>query len=407
MDAVYWYKITFPEVAMFVRVARPDESRKVGLIQIVAFEMSYDPEEKTDSHPDPMTHWVAGEGDELFASIGVLPTEVRFDGHVVPMVGIGGVSTLPQHRRKGAIRACLTEALNDARRSGSVFSVLYPFSRAYYRQFGYEDGASASFWTLPFSAIQPQDVGGSIQMIMPGEDFTPVYQVYETCSANWNLSMPESFYLKNFSKQNWMKDRRYIYIWRDENGTPAGLILFSKVDGVMDCLTQFGRDNCLLFRDARALTALLRFAKGFAADYSAIRFAAPQGVRIQSLIGEGNAVQGELRYNCMARLLNVPRALELCKTTGEGSLVISVEDKLLPENNAAWKVTFRPDGENIVEATDSQPDLSMPVGELTQLLLGVCSAQDIPMMPRIVVHTPSAPFNQIFLPKPCHIIDLF
>lgn len=397
---------------MFVRVSRPDEAKQVGMIQCVAFEVPYDPAPETESkddgeHRDPMYHWVAGEDDQLFAQIGVLPAQVRFDGHVVPMAGIGGVATLPQYRRKGAIRACLAAALNDACDNGAVFSVLYPFSRAYYRKFGYEDGASVSFWTLPFSSYDLPDVGGSIEMIMPGDDFTPVYQVYEACSANWNLSMPESFYLKNFSKQSWMKDKRYLYVWRDENGEPAGMMLFSKVDGVMDCLTQFGRDNCMLFRDARALTALLRFAKGFAADYTAIRFPVPQGVRVQSLIGEGNAVQCELRYNGMARLLNVPRALELCRTTGEGSLVVSVSDGLIPENNANWKVTFNPNGENTVEVTDAQPDVSMPVGELTQLLLGICAAQDVPMMPRVVVHNPAAPMEKIFLSKPCYIIDLY
>ena len=127
---------------------------------------------------------------------------------------------------------------------------------------------------------------------------------------------------------------------------------------------------------------------------------------MQSLIGEGNDAEGSILYQGMARLVNVPKALEMCRTIGEGGIVIGVEDKILPENAGAWKVTFAPGG-NKVEKTDAAPDIEMPVGELTQLLLGICCTDDLPMIPRAKVNNPDAPFAQIFMRKACHIIDLF
>ena len=242
------------------------------------------------------------------------------------------------------------------------------------------------------------------ELLLPGSDLAPVREVYDACAKNWNLSFMEPHFLP---KGEWMKNKRYLYLWRDENGTPAGAMAFTKADGVMDCRMEFGKENFLLFRDVRALTALLRFAKGFAADYRAIRFAVPQNVRVQSLIAEGNHAACEAYYNCMARLVNVPRALELCRTSAGGSLTIAVTDEILPENGRTWRVDFNPDGPNAVTGTEAAPDIELSVSDLTQLLIGACTAADLPMMPGCTVRNPSAPFDKIFIPKASHILDLF
>lgn len=391
---------------MYARPIRPDEMYKIDLINSVAFESPWEtpkPDGK-EGEPGPMRWWISGEGDDFYGCIGVLPAQVRFDGHIVGMSGVGGVATLPQYRRRGAIRACMNAALSDMRARGDVFSVLYPFSRAYYRQFGYGDGASVLAWTIPFTALSLPDAGGSVELLLPGSDLAPVREVYDACAKNWNLSFMEPHFLP---KGEWMKNKRYLYLWRDENGTPAGAMAFTKADGVMDCRMEFGKENFLLFRDVRALTALLRFAKGFAADYRAIRFAVPQNVRVQSLIAEGNHAACEAYYNCMARLVNVPRALELCRTSAGGSLTIAVTDEILPENGGTWRVDFNPDGPNAVTGTEAAPDIELSVSDLTQLLIGACTAADLPMMPGCTVRNPSAPFDKIFIPKASHILDLF
>lgn len=393
---------------MFTRIMRPEEAPRRDLICSVAFESPYEPP-KPDAEPRPesMTWWVSGEGDRLYGCLGVLPAQVRFDGHVVPMGGVGGVATLPQYRRQGAIRACMTAALGDLYQNGAVFSALYPFSRAYYRKFGYEDGPSVRTWTIPFDALRLPETGGSMELILPGDDLSCALAAYEVCASEWNLSVAPTRLFDGLNRENWMKDCRYLYVWRDDDGVPAGVILFAKRDGLMDCTTSFSLANCLLFRDVRALSALLRFAKGFAADYSAIRFSVPQGVRVESLIGEGNAARCAVEFNGMARLVNVRRALELCRVRGEGRAVISVSDGMLPENGGVWQVDFSPEGENRVARTDTAPDVELPVGALTQLLLGVRSADDLPMMPEVRVHNPAAPLERIFFAKPCRLLDLF
>ena len=152
---------------MITRILRKEEQWKSDLIQAVCFEFPFDPEkakqqaletaekEKESSDSDPAECWgcFADDGKDLLGSIIVNHFTVGFDGHDVRMGGIGGVSTLPQWRRRGVIRRCFGAALNDMYEKGFVLSALYPFSTKYYRKFGYENNACVWEWTVPFDAL--------------------------------------------------------------------------------------------------------------------------------------------------------------------------------------------------------------------------------------------------------------
>lgn len=410
---------------MIVRILKPEEKYLAQMVQAIAFEFVFDlaqekekcrnlPEKEPYSgvlpHDDrsPFT-WAALSDDEneIYGCMGITAYPVRFDGHSVLMGGVGGVSTLPQYRRHGAIRECMRSAFADMYKKGYVLSSLYPFSAAYYRKFGYEVGPDMLSWTIDMSALKLPDVGGKMELILPGQNLSDVLKVYNDCAAAWNTSAVREVFDEDMLKTNWTIQHRHLYLWRDDSGEPRGYILFCKKDGVMDCLNNFGMPNGLMFRDARALTALLKFAQLFAADYRAIRFALPANIRIHSLISEMNKVQCEGSYNAMHRFVNVQRALELCDCRGEGCVRIAVTDPMLPQNEGVWKVSFAPGQPNAVEKVDAPADIDLPVGTLSQLLLGVCCADDLPMMVEATIRNPDAPFAGIFRRKTCRLLELF
>lgn len=410
---------------MITRLLRPDEAWKADVAKAVAFEFGIDIEKKKEDCCEPKTKepytgalphdnrspmtWasLADDDDTLYGCVGVDAFPARFDGHAVLMGGVGGVATLPQHRRHGAIRACMKAALADMYDRGYLLSSLYPFRTAYYRKFGYELAGTAVTWTIPMDALRLPDMGGTIEQLLPGDDIAPVTEVYNAVAADWNLSTVREVFDAELAKENTLEKKRYLYLWRDDSGEPRGFILFTKKDGVMDCRTLFGMANGLMFRDARALTALLKFAQAFAADYRAIRLTLPQNIRIDSLIAEHTSVLRETDFNGMARIVNVRRALELCRAAGTGTLRIAVTDPMLPQNEGVWQVDFTPDGENSVAPTTAPADITLPVGTLSQLLLGARTADDLPLMPEAVLHNPAAPYPLLFLPKTCRLLDLF
>ena len=410
---------------MITRLLRPDEAWKADIAKAVAFEFGIDIEKKKEEcrepkakepytgslpHDDrsPMTWASFADDDEtLFGCVGVDAFPTRFDGHVALMGGVGGVATLPQHRRHGAIRACMQAAFADMYEKDYLLTSLYPFRTAYYRKFGYELGGTVVEWTIPMDAMRLPDVGGTITQLLPGDDLAPVTEIYNAAATDWNLSTVREIFDAELAKENTLEKKRYLYLWRDDSGEPRGFMLFTKKDGVMDCTTKFGMANGLMFRDATALTALLKFAQAFAADYSAIRLALPENIRIDSLIAEQTRVQREAAFNGMARFVSVRRALELCRTQGAGTLRIAVTDPMLPQNEGVWQITFAPGCSNTVEKVDAPADITLPIGTFSQLLLGVRCADDLPLMPEAVVHNPAAPFPCLFLRKTYRLFDLF
>lgn len=408
---------------MFARILNPEECWKCYKIQSVAFDSPFDEEKEkaecakpkeakapvSDGLPeDPrgVLAWVSGEGDEYYSAMEVFPFPTRFDGHVVMMGGIGGVATLPQHRRKGAIRAMMQAALKDMYEHDYMLSMLYPFSSAYYRQFGYASGTRLARWEVPLNSLKLPDVGGSMKMLSHGDDLSALARIYNDSCADRNLSVVRRVFDEDLIKEDWLKNARQIYVWSDDAGAPRGFMILKKVDKTLECTFDFGLLNAFHFCDAEALTALLRFATSFQPRCEKIRFSIPQDVHIESIIANDSDARCELVYSDMVRIVNVRKALELCRCCGEGSVRIAVTDSILEQNTGVWQVDFAPGAPNRVGKVDGPADVEMRIDSLSQFLLGLRSHRDIPMMPEVKLHNPAAPLDGIFYPKPCWLSNL-
>lgn len=400
---------------MLVRKLKPEERYYSGLHMAVAFEGGFDllkeraaaAEAKEDPHADC---WAAfpEEGSPPVASFIMNKYNSRFDGHIVKMGGVGGVATLPAYRRGGAIRACMQASFRDLFDSGFVLSSLYPFSTAYYRKFGFENGQPCILWNLPLSDLNVPDVGGKIVQLFPGDDLSPLFTVYNAVYENCNLSVVRETYDPDLEKANLLEQKRYIFVWEDETGTPGAFLVGGRDGDALNCRTDFSARNGLLFRDARALQGLLYFVRtAFIANFRSIRFSAPVSLNLLSLFPEATTMESSLFLNGMLRVVNAEAALKLCRCRGEGSLTLKLTDPLLAENCDTFRITFAPGGENRVERVADEPDALLPIGDFSALLCGVRSAEELSWMPETVVKNPNAPFEHVFYHKPCHVLDLF
>ena len=382
----------------------------------VAFEDNFDwdkaLEESKEAKEDPKSeHWAAYTEDEEGPVAGFIMNlfQSRFDGHVVPMAGVGGVGTLPAYRRGGAIRACMEASFKDLYNRGYVLSSLYPFSSVFYRQFGFENGQVMHLLTLPLSSLTklPED-HGKIRQLFPGDSLEPLLKIYNDFYGDCNLSVVREVYDRDLDLKKVMKEKRSIYVWEDESGEPGGFMILSRDGEVLNCRTNFGARNGLLFKNARALCGLLSFAgRAFPADFRSIRFAVPDFVPIFSLIPEGASMHCETFYNGMLRVLNVEEALKLCRCKNQGVLTVRVEDGMLPENNDTFRLTYAPGKENLVERVTDAPDITLPVGDFSALLLGTRDVHDLPFMLSTRVKNPDAELENVFYKKPCQVLDLF
>ena len=94
---------------------------------------------REEAEADENVSWGAFDEDgTMMAKIIDNKYDFYFDGQVIPCGGIGGVSTLPEYRDRGAVREIFRALLPDAYRSGEILSTLYPFNHEFYRKQGYE-----------------------------------------------------------------------------------------------------------------------------------------------------------------------------------------------------------------------------------------------------------------------------
>lgn len=412
---------------MIARLLKPEESWRWNQVMAAAFEWDFDLEkakaeaarEKTEEELREQARnrcfgALSDDGKILYGCVNSREYTCRFDGGAYKLGGIGGVSTLPPYRHNGAIRASLSASLRDMYENGFTFSYLYPFSTQYYRKFGYEVGAEARRWVMPLADIRPKDVGGTIEQIFPGDDFSPLLEVYDACFGDCNMSAVRDRYDAGLEKAKLMEEHRYVYVWRNEAGAPRGLMIAHKTreDGavVMDCNHTFGaqNENGFLFCDMEALSALLFFVKSaFSADYDKISFTTRREIDLTSLVGENNSASCSMFWNGMLRVVNVRRVLENCSCRGTGCVRIAVEDTILPENCGTWKLTFAPGQVNFVEKTEEQPDVSLTINAFSALICGARDVHSLAWIPDAVVHNAAAPFAGVFYAKPCFMLDLF
>ncbi len=409
---------------MLVRKLTPQEHYRAHLVQAVAFEGNCDyQKEKEEAEkqaeqgaPQRADTWMWGSfsDDEsvLYGCMNIRQYSCHFDGGEVFMGGVGGVASLPQYRRNGAIRATITAALQDMYEKGFAFSFLYPFSTQYYRKFGYEVGAQAYRWTLPLSDLPGQDVGGTVEQLLPGDSTQPLLDIYREFYRDYNLAAHRAVFEEELEKENLINQQRYIFVWRDETGKARSFLICHKKQeaegAVMDCTNDFPMRNGLLFLDARALQGLFYFIKtAFPAYYQKIRFTVPGSIPLASMVGENNTAHCQLFFNTMIRAVNVQKVLSSCRCKGSGTLCMRITDATLPQNDGVWRVHFAPGEANRVEATQEEPDVTMTVNDFSALIAGARGAEDIPWMPRVQVHHAGAPLKQVFYRKPCYIMDLF
>lgn len=402
---------------MIVKEMKGMEILDAMISRTVAFEGPMDVEKEREklrsATPDPSCQtWGAYSDDEkeLYSSLVLSDYTVHFDGHEEKLSGVGGVATFPAHRRKGGVRACFQASAKALYERGYLFSALYPFSSAYYRQFGYEDGAFLHTWEADLAFLKTPSQGGAIEQLFPGDDLSPLLEIYNNFYGKVNLAARRQAFDRDLEK-NLLEEKRYIFLWRDDSGAPRSFLIASRDGNVLDCVTNFSPRNAFLCSDAKSFRALLHFVStAYIANYRAIRFHLPAFINPISLLPESSG--GHLKCtrfpSAMTRILNVEKALFLCACKGQGAVKIKItSDPLLEENLGGWKLSFAPGEENRVERTREEPDVALSIGDFTALLCGYRSIEELSWMPQATLLHPDAPLSSVFYRKPCHLMELF
>ncbi len=398
---------------MIVRRVRQEEERRCHELFAAAFDQPMSPAAEEDAPGEPgraVQRWAAfrDDGRTMMSTFVLTPFEVTFDGHAVPMMGVGGVATLPCFRKQGGIRGCFEHALPDLYRQGFLLSALYPFSDAFYRRFGYELGCACNEWRVKLSAIPAWEIPGSWVLLKPGEDLKDeIRAVNRRFEAMRNMMVhtvpaDEAW----IARANPFTDREYTYLYRSADGAPSAFVTWKPADEAEGrCL----RCSRFVFTDAAGFRALLSLLRGLSADFAHARFLLPLDVEPGSLLPEwsfGSVLVTRHEWP-MVRVIRAEDALRLLKPAGSGRCVLSLTDGQIPENCGRFAVDFRPDGDNAVTCTDEAPDADMTIAAFSRLAVGRGLPEEDGWLPGLAVHGRRDVLSLLFPRKPHFITAMF
>jgi len=422
---------------VIVRKIRPGEYKRCQQLCALAFEYemkdaALSPEallEKVKNNPRSMqdahwdSQWAAFEDDDqtMMATMTVIPWCATFDGQSVCMAGIGGVASLPQYRRSGAIRACFEAMLRE--NCGFYLSYLYPFSTEFYRKFGYELGCDWVKWRLRLAGMPRPDVAGSWKLAEPGSKvLADIVAVDRLREARYNCMVRAGASEYLFLRDDPFVTRRYCYVYYNAEGVPKGWMTVAPGNGEMDCPR-------FVFNDREGFLGLLALLMRLSADHSHATIYLPDDVELRGDIPEwsfGNVTR-DVEQKGMVRAMNVQALLGMARMRGEGSLRIAVNDPQIPENTGCFEVSFgREEQEapafvsgalaghldlpeprfNGVRRVEDAPDIELTIQDFSRLIVGCCDL-DPEWLPDVKLHCPVEQAAQVFYRKPTFISAFF
>ena len=390
---------------MEVRKLKPEEHFEANLISTVAFHMKMEDPEKNreESLKSQDEDWGAFSDDgKIMARIINNHYESRLDGQRVRNGGIGAVSTLPEYRNTGAVKAIFEELIPEARRNGEIISTLYPFNHAFYRKFGYETVRWRDHYEFAPAVLKGYRFSGTAELWKPGDPVNEYTALYNRFADGFNLAMyrDDEMMLK-LIRGEYYKDRKFCYLLR-ENGKTVAYLIFQDIRNDPAAILNV---QDLAWDSREGFLAILGFLGRFTADYGTIRMFLPSCLQLLSVIQTPMAyeIQQTATQGYMIRAVNVKRLLEIIKKPDDSRFVIRVEgDAQIPENNGTWAVSG-----GSAELTDEAPDLTVSVQALGQMAAGAVDLAEALYRPDVAVAGNRAVLEKVFVRKPILVEDHF
>lgn len=304
------------------------------------------------------------EKNKLISALNIIPFEFYIRGKILTLSGIGGVATFPEYRGKNYIHYLLSEALRISKEKGLFFSMLYPFSYEFYRNFGWELGGFQRKYIRKTYTIPKFE---KIEMVkrIPLEEWKIIKRIYEKYVISFTGPIKRT-------EERWenlifrTKDLTYLYIWEDTE--PQGYLLYS-IDTIPT--------RRILVREMICLN--ISSYKGFLALFSRQSMNIEEVQWVTPINDLTSFVLPNPRGECyieptfMIRIVDLVKAIENIYFSEELNEVLKIEvkDPYGIWNEGVWEIEIK-NGKGKIEK-GKEKDISLSINTLSQIFSGILS----------------------------------
>lgn len=387
---------------MIIRPLRKNEAHKAKALLGQAFNYSVDVLAEVESLlQEEFIGAFCDDGETLMAQTAVKPYQSYFCGRVVDCVGVAGVSTYPEYRRNGCVKALFDEIFRLAPERGWALSLLYPFSYRYYRKFGYEALMRRKTLAFPFHILSHihANVPGCRGVLFRGEPeiLQGLLTVYDAYARRRNIC----FFRKDGAAYSAdpAKSQKYTYLWYEGQIPRAYVTVKPAPDRVLE-VTE------IVYTDEGALRGVLGFLRLFDGQFkklfiSALEYDSPLDYLLDA--------DRDIAYGCyegvQGRMIDIKRFLEQNEyPEGEGHIKIKLYDDFYANNNGVYTLSYKNKAGKASFLADSGSDAARPadvlsgacpadagydaaftIQSLSRLVLGDVPAYALPFLPGVSV----------------------
>ncbi len=357
---------------MICRPITAEEYVQAEQVMNIAFRFHWDKPPVNDTGDKHHNLYGAFEGEKMTSVIYANPFTCTYFGQDVGMLGVGGVSTLPEYRREGHIRHLLTHILQECYKRGDVLSSLYPFSHPFYRKFGFENGQYMNKLFLETAELRQFPVTGQVRQFMPGQDEGEIKAIYNAFIANRNFAVRRGDWEWNALKKDPYLTHVHTYLWYTEEG---------KAEAYFTLHHEEREGKCYVLRDwafltSRAVRGVFGFLGLLAPGGDKTEIWLPGDVNPFLMFQEPYAVRVEHTSRGMIRVLNVEKALQLHPFEEGTAFTLQVKDEQIAENCATFAVQKK-EGQTLVSRTEAEPDAVLSIQAFSLLCCGVNSLEEL------------------------------
>ena len=310
---------------------------------------------------------IVEEEANIVSSLQLNQYKIQLNGKDYDTSYIVGVSTLPEARGRGYMKHIMDFTLNELYRKNQLISILMPIDYRLYRKYGYEHCYDQIEYEINIEDLAGFKSYGSL--IKANLDYiNEMINIEKSFLENLNgkVVRDENYY-ENLFKEVESEDG-HIYIHKNEE-YDGYIIYFINGDNI------FVRE--IYYKNINALKGMLRFIYNHNTQCKTVNITSPIDDKIRFILSNPRTVTIKIKPFMMGRVINFKKYLESLdvKNNEKLSLIISVKDDYIKDNNKIFKITLE-NNRLTVEEGNFEYDVEFNINTISQLAFSYINGRE-------------------------------
>ncbi|MDK2950572.1 MAG: hypothetical protein PWQ77_237 [Kosmotogales bacterium] len=329
----------------------------------------------------------AFENDKMISSLIILKIEMNFRNSVIKMGGIGNVCSSSIYRSKGGVKFLMEKTFELLNRENIPISVLYPFSTAFYRKFGYEIFDERKEFIVPPGEIKDFELKSDGYEII---EYSVIDEIDEKLIEELNSLTGDRYNFIVRNREHWKREltlwmpndvAKKLILFKNEDEVQGYIICGQKVDDGEGSLTV----REFVYKNEEVKRLIFKMLKGLSFQFSKIVLIVPSDFVLWPYVKNYNFIKRKIVDTPMIRIVNL-LDLNGMKVDGEDfSLVIKINDKNCEWNNGVFVIELK-DGVLYIKKSEENPEIELSIGQLSSVLSGFTNFEELIKMNFIKVN---------------------